>query len=121
MTEAQWEWLRAQVGDVERVDAEAAYLRLGNVRDAAVEILRARRTALLADPLSVTISGVLTVSTAENVKALERDIAGLLSGPADPTVVVVDVDGAGLDEVRVVPIARRWARPRHPLSRRFYL
>ncbi|MGW3400106.1 hypothetical protein [Streptomyces zhihengii] len=52
-------------------------MRLGSVEAVAVEVLRERRAALVADPLAVTIQEVATVNTAENVKAIERQIAGL--------------------------------------------
>lgn len=58
-------------------DAEFAYLR--SVDEVAVEILREHQAVLVAD-LLVAVQGA-TVNTAENMWAIERQIAGLTAVP----------------------------------------
>lgn len=110
MTEVQWNWLVAQTGDVDRADAEDAYLRHGNVRDAAVEIIRRKRNALLEDPLSVTIPGVVATSAAENIRAYERIVAALLTAPPDPTAA--DAPDEATDILTIIPVQGTWSRTR---------
>ena len=84
LTDAQYAYLKSQLGpEPSRQDLDVRYARLGTVRDVAVEVLRERRAALVADPLSLTINGVATVATVENVRAIERQIAELSAEP-DP-------------------------------------
>uniref|UniRef100_A0AAU2V7U8 Uncharacterized protein n=1 Tax=Streptomyces sp. NBC_00003 TaxID=2903608 RepID=A0AAU2V7U8_9ACTN len=77
LAEPDLAYLRAQLGAVDEADAETRLRRLGDVRLVAVEILRERRATLVADPLTVTVQGVATVNNAENVRALERQIADI--------------------------------------------
>jgi hypothetical protein len=83
-------WLLAQLGTTtDLVDLETRYTRLGTARAVALEILRERLAALRAQPATVTVSGVVGVGFAENIKAYERQIAALEAGenpaPDDPT------------------------------------
>lgn len=98
LTDTQIAWLRAELGDTPSTDdLNAAYERLGSVRDVAIEEVRKRRNRMLDQPLSVNLSGVASVNYAENVKALERRLAaltGLDDDPSDdPGDVVGDEDG----------------------------
>jgi len=76
-------WLLSHVGvDADMADLAARFARLGRVRAVALEVLRERHAALLADPLRVTVSGVVTVDNVENLRALERQLAAVESGDA---------------------------------------
>ncbi|OKJ89140.1 MULTISPECIES: hypothetical protein [unclassified Streptomyces] len=77
LTDAEYAYLRSELGEAERTDLDTRYQRLGSVQAVAVEVLRERRAALVSDPLAVTVQGVATVNNAENVKAIERRIAAL--------------------------------------------
>jgi hypothetical protein len=78
LSEADYAYLRSEVGEsVDRADLAARYQRLGSVAAVAVEVLRERKTTLVADPLVVTVQGIATVNNAENVKAIERQIASI--------------------------------------------
>ena len=79
-------WLLAQLGESTSVtDLEARYARLGTARTVALEVLRGRLAALLQQPVTVNVSGVVGVGFGENIKALERQIASLEAGvPAAP-------------------------------------
>ncbi|MET8182223.1 hypothetical protein [Streptomyces sp. NPDC005336] len=75
LTDAEYAYLRSELGDAERAELDARYQRLGSLQAVAIEVLRERRAALVSDPLAVTIPGVATVNNADNVKAIERQIA----------------------------------------------
>jgi hypothetical protein len=75
LTDAEYAYLRAQLGEADHADLEARYQRLSSLQAVAIEVLRERKAALVADPLAVTVQGVATVNNAENVKAIERQIA----------------------------------------------
>ncbi|MEU8522886.1 hypothetical protein [Streptomyces sp. NPDC048577] len=77
LTDAEYAYLRSELGDTDRSDLDARYRRLGSPQAVAMEVLRERRAALVSDPLAVTVQGVATVNNAENVRALERQIAAL--------------------------------------------
>ncbi|MEW1659752.1 hypothetical protein [Streptomyces sp. NPDC093707] len=80
-------WLRAQLGAAtDEQDLAARYARLGRARAVAAEILAERRAKLLADPLRMTVDGVVTIDQSNNLAGLERQIAGLtdLVAPDDP-------------------------------------
>ncbi|MFF9403474.1 hypothetical protein [Streptomyces sp. NPDC014744] len=77
LTDAEYAYLRSELGEADRPDLDARYQRLGSLQAVAIEVLRKRRAALVSDPLAVTVQGVATVNNAENVKALERQIAAL--------------------------------------------
>ena len=99
LTEAEYAYLRSELGDADRADLEIRYRRLGSLRAVAVEVLRERKAALLSDPLDVTVQGIATVNMAENLKALERQIADLAdSARSTPT------------DVHPAPLSRRPGR-----------
>ncbi|MER6330129.1 hypothetical protein ACFUS2_06110 [[Kitasatospora] papulosa] len=71
-------WLRAQLGPAtDEQDIAARYARLGRAHDVAAEVLTERRAALLAEPLRMTVDGVVTIDQSNNLAGLERQIAGL--------------------------------------------
>lgn len=83
-------WLKGELGTtVDLVDLETRYTRLGTARAVALEVLRERLAALRAQPANVSVTGVVNVGIAENIKAYERQIAALENGeppaPDDPT------------------------------------
>lgn len=77
LSEGEYAYLRSELGTVDRGDVEARHQRLGSVQAVALEALRERKAALVADPLTVTVQGIATVNNAENVRAIERQIASL--------------------------------------------
>jgi hypothetical protein len=88
-------WLLAQLGETTSLtDLDARYTRLGTARAVALEVLRGRLAALLQQPATVNVSTVVSVGTAENIKALERQIAALQAGtppaPDDPPTTGTD-------------------------------
>jgi hypothetical protein len=73
--EFQRSWLLAQVGpDTDPADLERRFLRLRSARAVALEVLGERRARLLADPLKVTVDGVVTMDLQENLRGIERQI-----------------------------------------------
>lgn len=81
MDEATRAWLLAQLGTATpTADLDTRYLRLATGRAVAIEVLYERKAALLAQPASVSVSGVVSVVFSENIKALERQISILESG-----------------------------------------
>lgn len=103
-------WLLAQLGETTNVtDLETRYARLGSARAVALEVLRGRLAALIQQPASVNVSGAVAVTFAENIKALERQIALLASGeppaPDDPA-------GTGDDGTVLLGTFRLVERPR---------
>ncbi|KQP81578.1 hypothetical protein [Aeromicrobium sp. Leaf291] len=97
LNERQLSWLRGRIGATpDDLALHQKFDRLGSVRDVALEVLRARLHALLASPLSVNIPGAVSMNNAENVKALERQIAELeklVDDPSLPTPVPADDRG----------------------------
>jgi hypothetical protein len=82
-------WLLSQLGaDTDVADLDARYTRLGSARTVALEVLNERHAALLQQPTTLNVSGVVGLGFGENIKALERKIALLASGeppaPDDP-------------------------------------
>ncbi|MFJ6820550.1 hypothetical protein ACIQRJ_09040 [Streptomyces niveus] len=75
MDEFQRSWLLAQLGpDSDPADLERRFFRLRSVRAVALEVLGERRAKLLADPLKVTVDGVVTMDLQENLRGMERQI-----------------------------------------------
>ncbi|MFB7867352.1 hypothetical protein [Streptomyces sp. NPDC056069] len=86
-------WLISQLGtSTDLADLDTRYTRLGAARLVAVEILRERLAALIHEqPSTLAVSGVVSLSYGENIRALERQITALENGqppapddPADP-------------------------------------
>jgi hypothetical protein len=63
-------------------DLERRFFRLRSVRVVALEVLGGRRAKLLADPLKVTVDGVVTMDLQENLKGIERQIEQVRQAPA---------------------------------------
>lgn len=85
MDDATRAWLLAELGTTtDPADLDARYLRLRAARAVALEVLRERRQALLAQPLKVTVTGVIAVDYGANIAALERQIAALADPAAAP-------------------------------------
>lgn len=113
LTEKQLKWLGSQLGDEPvAADLQTAYDRLGSVRDVALETLRKRRAQWLSQPMSVNVSGVASLSYAENVKAIERQIAELVRMDDDPSDNAGggDVEAAGDDYLEIIPFTRNRRR-----------
>ncbi|WP_043271317.1 hypothetical protein [Streptomyces sp. CT34] len=83
MDEFQRSWLLAQLGpDTDPADLERRFFRLGSVRAVALEVLGERRAKLLADPLRVTVDGVVTMDLQENLHGIERQIDQVSQAPS---------------------------------------
>ncbi|MET7713667.1 hypothetical protein [Streptomyces sp. NPDC005407] len=105
-------WLLAQLGTAtDTDDLEVRLARLGTSRAVALEVLRERLAALLAQPASITVPGVVSINYGEIIKALERQIASIEAGeppaPDDP-----DDDGDGLPDGYGFDVIRLVERPR---------
>ncbi|MET7295417.1 MULTISPECIES: hypothetical protein [Streptomyces] len=104
MDEFQRSWLLAQIGpDTDPADLERRFFRLRSVRAVALEVLGERRAKLLADPLKVTVDGVVTMDLQENLRGIERHIEVVRHVPAPE-----DEDEASetLAVARLVPTRR---------------
>lgn len=72
-------WLLAQLGSTtDTSDLDARYARLASARAVASEVLSERRAKLLADPLRMTVDGVVTIDQSNNLAGLERQITALV-------------------------------------------
>lgn len=99
-------WLLAQLGpDTDPTDLAQRYDRLRSARAVAQEVLTERISALLAEPLRVTVNGIATIDQSGNVAALERRLAQL-AGQAAPDDVAEDV----LEVVTGIPLVPRQRR-----------
>lgn len=58
LTDAEYAYLRSELGEADRNDLDARYQRLGSLQAVVVEALRERKAALIADPLTVTVQGL---------------------------------------------------------------
>lgn len=86
LTATQYRWLHDELPDtVTDADLQDRYDRVGTVRDVALSVLRDQRSELLKSPLSVSVSGAVSLNSSENVKAIERQIASLSRLDDDPT------------------------------------
>ena len=122
MTERQWQYLRLQLRLTEenRADAEEKYSRLGTLRGVMVEYLQIRLNERLLGGVShVTVPGAVGVTFAPlGISALERWIARLLAGPADPSdPEAVEESTPQADVITIRPSAvhsrqsRKWRHP----------
>ncbi|MFF6903517.1 hypothetical protein [Streptomyces hydrogenans] len=106
-------WLISQLGtSTDLADLDTRYTRLGAARAVALEILRERLADLVDQPSTLSVSGVVSLSFAENIKAIERKIAALENGeppaPDDPGTTGPDdgiPDGYGV--IQLVERPRR--------------
>ncbi|WEH18111.1 hypothetical protein [Streptomyces sp. VNUA24] len=72
-------WLLAQLGPTtDTSDLDARYARLASARAVANEVLAERRAQLLAEPLRMTVDGVVTIDQSNNLVGLERQIMALV-------------------------------------------
>lgn len=87
LTARQLRWLHDELGASAATDAElqSRYDDLASVRDVALAVLRDQRSELLDSPLSVSVAGVASINTSENVKAIERRLTALSKLDDDPT------------------------------------
>lgn len=103
-------WLLSELGTTTDVpDLEARYARLRSGRAVAIEVTRERLAALRGQPSTVNVSGVVSVSYTETIKAYERQLAALIAGeppaPDDPDDGDTAGDGFGL--IQLVERPRR--------------
>ncbi|MBK3625344.1 hypothetical protein JHN59_10880 [Streptomyces sp. MBT49] len=88
-------WLLAQLGPTtDTSDLDARYARLASARAVANEVLAERRAQLLAEPLRMTVDGVVTIDQSNNLVGLERQITSLaeLVAPDDPAACEASAD-----------------------------
>ena len=103
-------WLISQLGPAtDLADLDQRYTRLGSARAVALEVLRERKAALVMEqPASVNVTSVVSVSYAENIRAIERQIAALENGeppaPDDPTD---GISSTGFDVIQLIERPRR--------------
>lgn len=103
--EFQRSWLLAQLGpDTDPADLERRFFRLRSVRAVALEVLGERRARLLADPLKVTVDGVVTMDLQENLRGIERQIEQVRQAPAPD-------DPEDEDEAAELVMAVTWLTP----------
>ncbi|MFJ8677225.1 hypothetical protein [Streptomyces sp. NPDC093589] len=109
MDDATRRWLLSQLGTAtDTNDLDDRYTRLGNARAVAIEVLYQRKADLVAQPASVAVSAVVSVTYTENIKALERQIAYLEGGGGDaPDDPCDDESGSGWGVVRLIERRRR--------------
>ncbi|MFE0640126.1 hypothetical protein ACFW2Y_00640 [Streptomyces sp. NPDC058877] len=109
MDEAVRTWLLAQLGpETDMTDLEARYTRLGTARAVALEVLAERRAGLLAEPLRLTVDGVMTVDNSGNLTGLERQITSV-SGAVAPDETTTSEEGPPVVVVASLrPARRRW-------------
>ncbi|MFE1148959.1 hypothetical protein ACFW42_17830 [Streptomyces albidoflavus] len=77
LADAEYAYLHSELVEADRVDLDARCQRLGSLQAVAIEVLRERRPAIVSGPLAITVQRVATVNNAENIRALERQIADL--------------------------------------------
>ncbi|WP_274558071.1 hypothetical protein [Streptomyces spiramyceticus] len=88
-------WLLAQLGpSTDQAHLSTRYARLGSARLVAGEVLSERRARLLAEPLRMTVDGVVTIDQSNNLAGLERQITALpdIPAPDDPAAGEPGVD-----------------------------
>jgi hypothetical protein len=71
-------------------------------------VIRTRLNAMIEQPATVTLSGVASVSYAENIKALERRLVALARLDDDPSDDIDPEDTPG--EVGIVQLVRSRGR-----------
>ncbi|MFD3452782.1 hypothetical protein ACFWVC_11405 [Streptomyces sp. NPDC058691] len=97
-------WLLSQLGPAtDQSDLQTRYGRLGSARAVALEVLSERRARLLAEPLQLTVNGVVTLDNSNNLTGLERQIADVQGAQAPDDIA----DGT---ELVVAPLQRRTYR-----------
>ncbi|MFD7980189.1 hypothetical protein [Streptomyces sp. NPDC059071] len=102
-------WLISQLGtSTDLADLGTRYTRLGTARAVALEVLRERLATLIHDqPSTLAVTGVVSLSYAENIRAIERQIAQLESVPAAPDDPAAEEVPGGLGVIQLVERPRR--------------
>ena len=103
-------WLRSQLGTTINIaDLTARYTRLGTARKVALEVLNERLADLRSQAATINVSSVVSVSTSENIKAYERQIAALEAGgsPAPDETTNPGDDATVLGTFQLVERRRR--------------
>ncbi|MDX3075772.1 hypothetical protein [Streptomyces sp. MI02-7b] len=91
-------WLLAQLGPAtDQSDLQTRYGRLGSARAVALEVLSERRAKLLAEPLQLTVNGVVTLDQSNNLTGLERQIDAVQAAQAPDDI-------GGGNEVVIAPL-----------------
>ncbi|MFC9643363.1 hypothetical protein ACFTZF_33125 [Streptomyces mirabilis] len=94
-------WLLAQLGtSTDTADLEIRFARLGSARAVALEVLAERRAKLLADPLRLTVDGVVTMDNTNNLTGTERQITGVMTAVAPDDTAPAD----GVAELVAAPL-----------------
>ncbi|MFF3517731.1 hypothetical protein [Streptomyces sp. NPDC002573] len=100
-------WLLAQLGPTtDQGDLQTRYDRLGSAKAVALEVLSERRANLLADPLQLTVNGVVTMDQSNNLTGLERQIASVEAATAPD-------DAVGGDTLVIAPLESARRRRHH--------
>lgn len=110
MDTATQAWLISQLGTAaDLADLAVRYNRLGKARAVALEVLNQRLADLRAQVASVNLTGVVSVTYTENIKAYERQIALLEDGgsPAPDETGTSDPDAVVLGTFQLVERRRR--------------
>ncbi|WP_314250954.1 hypothetical protein OG280_26150 [Streptomyces virginiae] len=103
MTPAALAWLLAQLGATsDREDLANRYTRLASAREVAREVLSERRARLLAEPLRMTVDGVVTIDQSNNLQGIERQLAAL-NDTAAPDDAAAGDPGIDLVTAPLVP------------------
>lgn len=102
-------WLLAELGKgTDVADLEKRYQRLGSGRAVAIEVVRGRLAELRGQPSTVNVTGVVSVSYTESIKAYERQLAALIAGePPAPDDPDDELAGDGFGIIRLVERPRR--------------
>lgn len=99
-------WMLAQLGpDTDPADLQTRYARLRSARAVALEVLSERLAKLLAEPLKVTVNGVVTIDQSANASALERRITAVATETAPD-----DVPSTGRELLTTVTLCPRRRR-----------
>ncbi|WP_329317939.1 hypothetical protein [Streptomyces sp. NBC_01262] len=102
MDQAVLAWLLAQLGtSSDQTDLATRYARLSSARAVVLEVLAERRAKLLAEPLRLTVDGVVTLDSSNNLTGVERQITALAELTAPDEVTVAD---DGLPELVTAPL-----------------
>lgn len=112
MDTATQAWLISQLGTAtDLTDLTNRYARLGAARAVALEVLNQRLADLRSQASTVNVSGVVSVSFAENIKSYERKIAALEEGvppaPDEPDTPAEDEADTTLGMLYLVERPRR--------------
>lgn len=89
LTDGDLAYLRSELGeDVDEVDLQDRYDRLGTVAAVALEVQRQRLSAVLAAPAGFTIPGVYSEDNGARIRAMQdrvAELSRLVAAGGDPT------------------------------------